>query len=423
MTSESDSLLAADVKSADVAPARSAAGGPVPSRGDADWRLATKLVQGGVLRSPFGETCEAIYMTSGYVYGSAEEAEAAFANTKPRFIYSRFSNPTVQMFEDRMALLEGAEAARATATGMAAVFASLACLLRAGDRVVASDALFGSCQYILAEILPRFGVETVFVDGRDLGQWKQALLRKTQAVFVETPSNPGLRLIDLPALAKLSRAAGATLIVDNVFATPLLQRPLELGADVVVYSATKHIDGQGRALGGVILGSKAYVEEKLQPFLRHTGPALSPMNAWLLLKGLETLELRVARHCANAARIADFLSRQKKLTQLLYPGLGSHPQHDLARTQMSAGGSLVTFELAGGKPAAFRFLNALKLAVISNNLGDTKSLVTHPATTTHQRLTPEARAQQGITEGMVRLSVGLEDPVDIEADLAQALAA
>lgn len=423
MTSDSDSLLAADVRSAAAAPAGSAAGGPVPSRGDADWRLATKLVQGGVLRSPFGETCEAIYMTSGYVYGSAEEAEAAFANTRPRFIYSRFSNPTVQMFEDRMALLEGAEAARATATGMAAVFAALACQLRAGDRVVASDALFGSCQYILAEILPRFGVETVFVDGRDLGQWKQALSHKTQAVFVETPSNPGLRLIDLPALAKLSRAAGASLIVDNVFATPLLQRPLELGADVVVYSATKHIDGQGRSLGGVILGSKAYVEEKLQPFLRHTGPALSPMNAWLLLKGLETLELRVARHCANAARIADFLSRQKKLTQLLYPGLSSHPQHELARTQMTAGGSLVTFELAGGKPAAFRFLNALKLAVISNNLGDTKSLVTHPATTTHQRLTPEARAQQGITEGMVRLSVGLEDPVDIEADLARALAA
>src|SRR5215510_4426750 len=265
------------------------------------WRLATKLVQGGILRSPFGETCEAIYMTSGFVYGSAEEAEAAFANTKPRFIYSRFSNPTVQMFEDRMALLEGAEAARATATGMAAVFASLACLLRAGDRVVASDALFGSCQYILAEILPRFGVETVFVDGRDLGQWKQALSRKTQAVFVETPSNPGLRLIDLPALAKLSRAAGATLIVDNVFATPLLQRPLELGADVVVYSATKHIDGQGRCLGGAILASEKFVKDDLGPFYRHTGPSLSPFNAWLLLKGLETLELRVERQCRTAA--------------------------------------------------------------------------------------------------------------------------
>jgi O-succinylhomoserine sulfhydrylase len=425
MTSESDSLPAAGSPTASAAPATTtpATTTPANSRGESDWRLATKLVQGGILRSPVGETCEAIYMTSGYVYGSAEEAEAAFANKKQRFIYSRFSNPTVQMFEDRMALLEGAEAARATATGMAAVFASLACQLRAGDRVVASDALFGSCQYVLAEILPRFGVETVFVDGRDLAQWRNALSRKTQAVFVETPSNPGLRIIDLPAVAKLTHAAGAKLIVDNVFATPLLQRPLELGADIVVYSATKHIDGQGRSLGGVILGAKSWVEESLQPFLRHTGPALSPMNAWLLLKGLETLELRVSRHCTNAVRIADFLTRQKKVSQLLYPGLASHPQHALASEQMTAGGSLVTFELAGGKPAAFRFLNALKLAVISNNLGDTKSLVTHPATTTHQRLTPEARAQQGITDGMVRLSVGLEDPIDLEADLAQALAA
>ncbi|HEY8012576.1 MAG TPA: O-succinylhomoserine sulfhydrylase [Dongiaceae bacterium] len=420
MTSETESLPAAGATTASTAPTTTPTTG---SRGEPDWRLATKLVQGGILRTPFGETCEAIYMTSGYVYGSAEEAEAAFANKKQRFIYSRFSNPTVQMFEDRMALLEGAEAARATSTGMAAVFASLACQLRAGDRVVASDALFGSCQYVLAEILPRFGVETVFVDGRDLGQWRDALSRKTQAVFVETPSNPGLRIIDVPAVAKLAHAAGAKLIVDNVFATPLLQRPLELGADIVVYSATKHIDGQGRAMGGVILGSKAWVEESLQPFLRHTGPALSPMNAWLLLKGLETLELRVSRHCSNAVRIADFLAKQKKVSQLLYPGLASHPQHALASEQMTAGGSLVTFELAGGKPAAFRFLNALKLAVISNNLGDTKSLVTHPATTTHQRLTPEHRAQQGITDGMVRLSVGLEDPVDLEADLARALAA
>jgi len=389
----------------------------------ADWRLATKLVQGGLARSEFSETCEAIFMTSGYVYASAEEAEAAFANKKARFIYSRFGNPTVQMFEQRMALLEGTEAARATATGMAAVFASLMSLVRTGDRVVSSDALFGSCQFILAEILPRFGVETVFVDGRDLAQWKKALAKKTAAVFVESPSNPALRIVDLPAVAKLARGAGAKLIVDNVFATPLLQRPLQHGADVIVYSATKHIDGQGRALGGVVLGSRRYVEEQLQPFLRHTGPSLSPMNAWLLLKGLETLELRVARHCTNAARIADFLAHQKALKTLLYPGLASHPQHDLAMAQMSAGGSLVTFELAGGKKAAFRFLNALKMVVISNNLGDTKSLVTHPATTTHQRLSPEIRAQQGITDGMVRLSVGLEDPVDLQADLAQALAA
>jgi O-succinylhomoserine sulfhydrylase len=295
-------------------------------------------------------------------------------------------------------------------------------LVRAGDRVVSSDALFGSCQYILAEFLPRFGVETVFVDGRDLAQWKKALSKKTAAVFVESPSNPGLRIVDVAAVAKLTHAAGAQLIVDNVFATPLLQRPLQLGADVIVYSATKHIDGQGRALGGVVLGTRRYIEEQLQPFLRHTGPALSPMNAWIMLKGLETLELRVARHCTNAARIADFLSRQKGPTNLLYPGLASHPQHELAMAQMSAGGSLVTFELAGGKEPAFRFLNALKLVAISNNLGDTKSLATHPATTTHQRLTPEVRAQQGITDGMVRLSVGLEDPVDLQADLAQALA-
>ena len=404
-----------------------AASNPPETRSEG-WGRATKLIQGGVLRSAFGETCEAIYMTSGYVYGSAEEAEAAFANTKPRFIYSRFSNPTVQMFEERMTLLEGAEAARATATGMAAVFAALISLVRAGDRVVSSDALFGSCQYILAEILPRFGVETVFVDGRDLGQWKAALSKKTAAVFIESPSNPTLRIVDLPAVAALAQGAGAKLVVDNVFATPLLQRPLALGADVVVYSATKHIDGQGRALGGIVLGKRKYIEEQLQPILRHTGPSLSPMNAWLLLKGLETLELRVARHCESALRIAKFLAGQPKLGAVLYPGLKSHPQHALARRQMGAGGSLVTFDVKGddvkrGKAAAFRFLNALKLVVISNNLGDTKSLVTHPATTTHQRLTPELRAQQGIGDSMVRLSVGLEDPADIEADLAQALAA
>jgi O-succinylhomoserine sulfhydrylase len=386
-------------------------------------RLATKLVQGGLQRSNFSETSEAIFMTSGYVYASAEEAEAAFANKNPHFIYSRFSNPTVQMFEQRMALLEGTEASRATSTGMAAVFASLMSLVKAGDRVVASDALFGSCQFILAEILPRFGVETRFVDGRDLDQWKQALAKRTAAIFIESPSNPGLRIVDVAAVSKLAHAAGAQVIVDNVFATPLLQRPLELGADIIVYSTTKHIDGQGRALGGIVLGTKKYVEEKLQPFLRHTGPALSPMNAWIMLKGLETLELRVTQHCANAARIAEFLAKQKKLKSVLYPGLPTHPQHDLAMAQMRAGGSLVTFDLAGGKKSAFRFLNALGLVKISNNLGDTKSLITHPATTTHQRLTPEARAQQGITDGMVRLSVGLEDPLDLEEDLEEALKA
>ena len=389
----------------------------------AKWRPRTRLVHGGQLRSQFAETCEALYLTSGYVYESAEQAEAAFANRVTRFIYSRYANPTLSMFEERMALIEGAETARATASGMAAVFAALMCQLKAGDRVVSSDALFGSCQYIVAEVLPRFGVETVMVDGRDLDQWRQALSRKTTAVFLESPANPSLRIIDLAAVCDLAHEAGARVIVDNVFATPLLQRPMEFGADIVVYSATKHIDGQGRCLGGVILGDNPFVQDVLQPFLRHTGPALSPMNAWLLLKGLETMDLRVLAQCASARRLAEFLSRQDKLATVLYPGLPSHPQHDLARRQMSDGGTLVAFELAGGKPAAFRFLNALKLIAISNNLGDSKSLVTHPATTTHQRLAPEERARLGIGEGLVRLSVGLEDIADLEEDLTRALAA
>ena len=387
------------------------------------WRPRTQLVHGGQLRSQFGETCEALYLTSGYVYESAEDAEAAFANRVTRFIYSRYANPTLSMFEERMALLEGAETARATASGMAAVFAALMCQLKAGDRVVSSDALFGSCQYIVAEILPRFGVETVMVDGRDLDQWRQALSKKTTAVFLETPANPSLRIIDLAAVCELAHAAGARVVVDNVFASPILQRPLEFGADIVVYSATKHIDGQGRCLGGVILGDKAFVQDVLQPFLRHTGPSLSPMNAWLLVKGLETLELRVLRQCESARRLAEFLSRQEKLANVLYPGLDSHPQYELAQRQMSAGGTLITFEVAGGKEAAFRLLNALELITISNNLGDAKSLVTHPATTTHQRLSPEERARLGIGEGMIRLSVGLEDVEDLEEDLGRALAA
>ena len=389
----------------------------------ARWRPRTRLVHGGTVRSSLNETCEAIYLTSGFVYGSAEEAEAAFNNSKPRFVYSRFSNPTVAMFEERMALVEGAEAARATASGMAAVFAALMCQLKCGDRVVSSDALFGSCNYILTEILPRYGIASELVDGRDLAQWKQALSRPTAAVFLETPSNPSLRIVDMKAVCELAHAAGARVIVDNVFATPLLQRPLEFGADIVVYSATKHIDGQGRALGGVILGTRKFIEESLQMFYRHTGPSLSPMNAWLLLKGLETLELRLAQHCAGAAEIAGFLGRQGKLESVMYPGLPSHPQHELAMRQMSAGGNVVAFTIAGGKPAAFRFLNALRLILISNNLGDSKSLATHPATTTHQRLSPEARAAQGIGDGLVRLSVGLEDTVDLEEDLTQALKA
>lgn len=393
------------------------------AKGPNDWRLQTRMIHGGVLRSEFKETSEAIYMTSGFTYDSAEEAEAAFANTRPRFVYSRFSNPTVQMFEQRLAQLEGAETARATASGMAAVFAALMCQLKAGDRVVASDALFGSCQYVLAEILPRFAIETVFVDGRDLEAWRQALSKKTAAVFLETPSNPALRLVDLKAVCDLAHGVGARVVVDNVFATPLLQKPLALGADIVVYSTTKHIDGQGRSLGGAVLASEKFVADHLQLFLRHTGPALSPMNAWMLLKGLETLELRLAQQCANALRVAQFLKTQRQVALTLYPGLEEFPQYELARRQMSGAGSLVSFELAGGKAAAFRFLNALRLVLISNNLGDAKSLTTHPATTTHQRLTPEQRLAQGIPDGLVRLSVGLEDAADLIDDLAQALAA
>ena len=389
----------------------------------ASWNAATKLVHAGQTRSQFKETSETIYMTSGYVYGTAEEAEAAFDNSQPRFVYSRFGNPTVSMFEQRRVAIEGAEAARATSSGMAAVFASLASLVKAGDRIVASDALFGSCQFILAEILPKWGVETVFVDGRDLEQWKAALAKPTKAVFLESPSNPGLRLVDLKAVADLAHKAGATVVVDNVFATPLLQQPLKLGADVVVYSATKHIDGQGRCLGGIILGTEKYINETLQPFIRHTGPSLSPMNAWILLKGLETLDLRIAKQCESSLKIARALQGHAKLAQVSYPTLEGFPQYELAKKQMSGGGTMLSFSLAGGKAAAFKLLNALELVLISNNLGDSKSLATHPATTTHQRLTVEQRAKQGIDEGLVRLSVGLEHADDLIDDLLNALKA
>jgi O-succinylhomoserine sulfhydrylase len=389
----------------------------------ASWRRQTRLVRGGTRRSHNQETCEALYFTSGYVYDCAEEAEAAFKGDKKRFIYSRFGNPTVAMFEERMCALEGAEACRATATGMAAVFASLMCQLHAGDRVVASRALFGSCQFVVTELLPRYGIETVIVDGTDLDQWKDALSKKTRAVFLETPSNPQLEIIDMAAVAELAHAAGARLVVDNVFATPILQRPMEFGADIVVYSATKHIDGQGRCLGGAILGPAEYCEDELTPFFRHTGPTMSPFNAWLLLKALETLELRMAAHCRNARVVAAFLPGRKGVERVLYPALPSHPQHDLAMSQMSDAGNVVSFDVEGGKEAAFRFLNALKLIDISNNLGDTKSLITHPATTTHQRIEPEERARMGIGEGLVRLSVGLEDMDDVTEDLAQALEA
>jgi O-succinylhomoserine sulfhydrylase len=384
---------------------------------------ATQLVHGGILRSPFGELSEALFLTQSFAYPTMQAAEARFKGDDPGFIYSRFSNPTVAMFEQRMCLLEGAEAARATASGMAAVTASLLSQVKAGDHVVAARALFGSCLYVVEELLPRFGVETTLVDGADLAAWKKALRKETKALFLETPTNPGLEVYDLKAVADLAHEAGARLVVDNVFATPLLQKPFEFGADIVVYSATKHIDGQGRCLGGIILGSRALIDETLHNFLRQTGPAMSPFNAWVMLKGLETLPLRVAQQASSAAKIADFLAEQPGVRRVLYPFRHDHPQAALARRQMTGGGTLVSFDVAGGKEAAFALANALEIVKISNNLGDAKSLVTHPATTTHQRLTPEARAALGIGEGMLRLSVGIEDCDDLLYDLERGLSA
>ncbi len=393
------------------------------TKAESNWRRATRLVRGGVTRSGFDETSEGLFLTSGYVYGSAEEAEATFKGDRDRFIYSRYANPTLKMFEDRLALIEEAEICAATASGMAAVFAAIACQVKAGDRVVASRALFGSCHYIIAEQLPRMGVEIEFVDGTDLAQWEQALSKPTRCVFLETPSNPSLEIIDLEKVAELAHATGARLIVDNVFATPVLQRPLDLGADIVMYSATKHIDGQGRTLGGAIVtNDRAFYEDELTPFLRHTGPALSPFNAWVLLKGLETLDIRVNQQCRNAGAIAEYLSRHGAVRRVYYPHLESHPQYDLARRQMTGGGTVVTFDVDGGKAAAFDLLNSLEIIDISNNLGDTKSLITHPATTTHQRIGADERSRLGIGDGMVRLSVGLEDAEDLIDDLERALA-
>jgi O-succinylhomoserine sulfhydrylase len=383
--------------------------------------LETLLVHGGGLRSQHLETSEAIYMSSGYVYGSAAEAEAAFTNDGSRYVYSRYANPTLSMFEERLRLLEGAEACRATASGMAAVFAALACQVKAGDRVVASRALFGSCLHIINNILPRWGVRTELVDGRDLDQWRRKLAEPVKAVFVETPSNPTLDLVDIAAVAALTHRAGGLLIIDNVFATPILQKPLALGADIVVYSATKHIDGQGRSLGGAILGSRSFIGTDLSPFLRHTGPALSPFNAWIMVKGLETLPLRVQQHCRNAQEVAAFLDKHPKVVRALYPGLESHPQYALARRQMTGSGNLVAFIVAGGKAGAFRFQDALRIVKISNNLGDAKSLITHPATTTHQKLSAEEKQALGIDEALVRLSVGLENVGDLVEDLDRAL--
>ena len=395
--------------------------GPKPA--PASWRPQTLLVRGGTERSQFLETSEGLFLTSGYVYETAEDAERAFKREIDRYIYSRFSNPTVTMFEQRMALLEGAEICRATASGMAAVFASLMCQLNAGDHVVASRALFGSCLYIVAEVLPRYGIEVTIVDGTAPEQWEKALSRETKCVFLESPSNPALEIIDLKHVSELTHAAGGKLIVDNVFATPVLQHPFEFGADIVMYSATKHIDGQGRVLGGVILCDGEFFEEDLRMFLRHTGPSMSPFNAWVLLKGLETLDLRVRQHCRNTHQVVRFLAARKGLARVLFPGLEDHPQYDLAKAQMEDSGTIVAFEIEGGKEAAFNFLNALKLIDMSNNLGDAKSLITHPATTTHQRLGADERAHLGITPGLVRLSIGLEDPEDVIEDLDQALTA
>jgi O-succinylhomoserine sulfhydrylase len=387
------------------------------------WRPATALVHGGTLRSPFGETSEALFLNSGFIYDTARDAELRFAGEQDGYIYSRFGNPTVTMFETRMAMLEGAEAARATASGMAAVHAAFFSFLRAGDHVVASQVLFGSCRYVVEELLPRFGVASTLVDGRDPAAWREAVRDNTRAFFCETPANPTCELVDLAAVAAIAREAGAIFIVDNVFATPMLQKPLALGADIVVYSATKHIDGQGRCLGGVVLCSQAFLEQHLKVYLRQTGPSLSPFNAWVLLKGLETLPLRVERMSASAARLAGLLAERGEIDAVHYPGLPGHPQADIAARQMTAGGSLVSFSVKGGKPTAFRVMDALRLIRISNNLGDAKSLISHPATTTHQRFTPEVRAAMGIGDSLLRLSVGLEDPYDLIADLDQAFGA
>jgi O-succinylhomoserine sulfhydrylase len=396
--------------------------GMSPAAGLEGLSPETLLVHGGTLRSGFGELSEAMFVTQSYVYQSAEEAEERF-KSEAGFIYSRYANPTVAMFEERMRLLEGAEAARATATGMAAVTASLLCFLKAGDHLVAARALFGSCRYVVEDLCPRFGIASTLIDGRDTEAWARAVRPNTKAFFFETPANPTLDLVDIAAVCEIARAAGARVVVDNVFATPILQKPLQLGADVVVYSATKHIDGQGRCLGGVVLGSASYVKDHLHNFLKHTGPSLSPFNAWVLLKGLETLPLRVRAQCAAAAHVADHLASQRGVAGVLYCGRADHPQVSLAKRQMSGFGQVVTFELEGGKAAAFRFLNALRLVKISNNLGDAKSIITHPATTTHQRLKPEARAELGIAEGTLRLSVGLEAIGDLIADIDRARAA
>ena len=387
------------------------------------WGDATKLVRGGLDRSPHGETSEALFLNSGFVYDEPETAERRFAGEDDGYVYGRYGNPTVTMFEERLRLLEGAEACYALASGMASVFGALACQLKAGDHLVSSKALFGSCYQIVTAILPRFGIRTTMVDGKDLDAWRQAITSDTKCVFLETPSNPTLEVIDLEAVCGVAKAKGATVVVDNIFATPILQRPLAYGADVIVYSGTKHMDGQGRVLGGAIMSTRKFKDELLKPFLRHTGPSISPFNAWVLLKGLETMKLRVEAQSRAAHALAEALAAMPEVTRVIYPHLESHPQAALSKKQMSLGGTMVTFEVAGGKQKAFNLLRHLGIIDISNNLGDAKSLMTHPASTTHRNIGAEARTMMGITDGMLRLSVGLEDTGDLMGDLKQALAA
>lgn len=389
---------------------------------NAALRPATQMVHGGVTRSQWGETSEALFMTQGYVYDSAEAQEARFTGDEPGYVYSRYANPTVSMFEERMALLEGAEKGRGTASGMAAVTCAMLSCVQAGDHVVAASALFGSCLYIVSELLPRFGVECTLVDGTDLDQWKAAMRPNTRALFLESPTNPVLSVIDIAAVADIAHENGAKLVVDNVFATALWQSPLALGADVVIYSATKHIDGQGRALGGIVLSTEEFIDEDMKDIHRHTGPSLSPFNAWLLLKGLETFPLRVKEQTRSAALLADRLAEHKAIDRVFYPGRDDHPQADVVARQMRSGSTMVAMEVAGGKEAAFKLENALNVIKISNNLGDAKSLITHPATTTHQRLDDDQLRAAGIGQGTLRLSVGLEDSEDLWDDLEQALA-
>jgi O-succinylhomoserine sulfhydrylase len=385
-----------------------------------DWKPATKLIRGGLMRTHHGETAEALFLTQSFTYDSAQAADARFSGDAPGYVYSRYANPTTQMFEERLALLEGAQLCRGLASGMAAVHVALTGLLKAGDHLVAGRALFGSCRWIVGEWLPRFGVETTFVDATDLDAWKNAMRPNTKAVLIETPANPLLEITDVAAVCKIAHAAGARTVIDNVFATPIFQKPLTLGADVVVYSATKHIDGQGRVLGGAILGNEALLEEAYRDIVRHTGPAISPFNAWVLLKGLETLDLRVRRQSETAAVLADQIADHNKISRCFYPGRADHPQADVARKQMSGFGNLIAFDL-GSREAAWRFIDALEIVDISNNLGDAKSMVTHPSTTTHRSMPEADRLEIGLTEGCVRMSVGLEDAADLSRDIARAL--